>query len=197
MKSAKQSWILAGGLLSALAASLCCIGPLAAVALGLGSFPAAGWFAASRPIFLGVTVGLLIVAWFLAIRARRLQCAADAACARLPAKRWPLVLLSFCTLVVAGVALFPEAARSVADRARPASTTTAGGSVLRVRIPSMDCAACAVGIEGTLQRVAGVRSAAVRYATKEAEITYDAAVVSQATLIAHIDGTGFKAEPLK
>jgi mercuric ion transport protein len=197
MKPAKQSWILAGGLLSALAASLCCIGPLVAVALGLGSFAAAGWFTASRPIFLGVTVGLLAVAWFLAIRARRMQCAADASCATLPAKRWPLVLLSFCTLAVAGVALFPEAARAVADRASPASTSAVGGTVLRVRIPSMDCAACAIGIEGTLQRVAGVRFAAVRYATKEAEIAYDPSIVSQAALIARIDGTGFKAELIK
>lgn len=197
MKPPKQSWILAGGLLSALAASLCCIGPLVAVALGLGSFAAAGWFEASRPIFLGVTVGLLVVAWVLAIRARRMQCAADSSCATLPPKRWPLMLLCFCTLVVVGVALFPETARTVADRPRTASTAAVGGTVLRVRIPSMDCAACAIGIEGTLRGVAGVRSAVVRYATKDAEIAYDPSIISQAALIARIDGTGFKAELVK
>jgi mercuric ion transport protein len=197
MKPAKQSWILAGGLLSALAASVCCIGPLAALALGIGSFAAAGWFEAWRPVFLAVTASLLGLAWVLALRARRMESAAGGTCTTARAKRWPIALLGICTVVVAGVALFPEAARTVADRQRPALTATGGLPVLRVRIPSMDCAACAVGIEGTLRAVPGVRTAAVRYATKEAEIAYDPAVVLPVALIARIDATGFKAEAVK
>jgi len=48
-----------------------------------------------------------------------------------------------------------------------------------------------------LRGVAGVRSAVVRYATKDAEIAYDPSIISQAALIARIDGTGFKAELVK
>ena len=77
-----------------------------------------------------------------------------------------------------------------------AAKESAQGSVLRVRIPSMDCAACALGIEGTLKRVPGVRSAVVRYASKEAEGVFDPATISASALITKIDATGFKAEPI-
>lgn len=93
---------------------------------------------------------------------------------------------------MSAVALFPQ----LAQIANLSITTPAQGSVLRVRIPSMDCAACALGIEGTLKRVPGVRSASVRYANKEAEVIYDAAVISRDMVIARIDATGFKAEPI-
>ena len=44
-------------------ASLCCIGPLAAVGLGLGSFGAAQFFEGLRPYLLGTT-GLLLAGAF-------------------------------------------------------------------------------------------------------------------------------------
>lgn len=197
MKPAKQSWILAGGLVSALAASLCCIGPLAATALGLGTFAAAGWFEVWRPVFLLVTACLLALAWWLLLRARRRDCANDGACASGSARRWPLFLLGGGTLLVGGIALFPAAALTLVDRPQAPLIVASGTSVLRVRIPGMDCAACALGIEGSLRRMPGVRSAVVRYATKEAEVTYDPAVVTGKALVARIDATGFKAEPNK
>lgn len=195
MKPLKQSWILAGGFLSALAASLCCIGPLVAAVAGAGSFVAAGWFERWRPAFLGVTVVLIALAWVLTLRARRIACA-DGACATPRASRWTLGVLICSTGIVGAVALFPQLAQTALGRSSVASSAPADGRVLRVRIPSMDCAACAVGIAGTLQRVPGIRSAAVRYTTKEAEIVYDPTVISATTVIAKIDATGFKAEPV-
>jgi copper chaperone CopZ len=194
MQPVKQSWILTGGFLSAVAASLCCIGPLVAAVAGAGSFVAAGWFERWRPVFLGVTAALLALAWVLTLRARRIACA-DGTCATPRASRWTLGVLIFSTVVVGAVAMFPQLAQTVVGRSTVATTAPADGRVLRVRIPSMDCAACAVGIAGTLQRVPGIRTAVVRYATKEAEVVYDPAVISAAAVIAKIDATGFKAEP--
>lgn len=195
MKPVKQSWILTGGFLSALAASLCCIGPLVAAVAGAGSFVAAASFERWRPVFLGVTVALLALAWVLTLRARRGACA-DAACATPRASRWSLGVLIFSTVVAGAVALFPQLAQTAFGRPLIASSTPADARVLRVRIPSMDCAACAVGITGTLERVSGIRSAVVHYATKEAEVYYDPKVISATAVIAKIDATGFKAEPI-
>ena len=66
---------------------------------------------------------------------------------------------------------------------------------LKVRIPSMDCAACAVNIERTLRKVEGVSRAEVVFKTKEAVIEYDPAKISPERIVAVIDETGFKAEP--
>ncbi len=195
MQPVKQSWILAGGFLSALAASLCCIGPLLALAAGAGSFAAAGWFERWRPTFLAVTAALLAVAWVLTLRARRMA-GKDSTCAAPRGGRWTLGVLIFSTVLVGAVAMFPQIAQTAASQPMARAKAPAQGSVLRVRIPSMDCAACALGIEGTLKRVPGVRSAVVRYADKEAEVVFDPATISASALIAKIDATGFKAEPI-
>src|SRR5437667_11329709 len=99
MKPLKQSWILAGGFLSALAASLCCIGPLLALAAGAGGFAAAGWFERWRPTFLAITAGLLAVAWVLTLRARRMVCQ-DSTCASPRGRGWTLGVLLFSTVLV-------------------------------------------------------------------------------------------------
>ena len=195
MQPVKQSWILTGGFLSAVAASLCCIGPLLTLAVGAGSFAAAGWFERWRPAFLTVTAVLLAASWVLTLRARRLACA-DPSCTTPRGGRWTLGGLIFSTVLVGAVAMFPQIAQISARQPVAATGTTAQGSVLRVRIPSMDCVACAHGIEGTLKRVPGVRSAVVRYAEKDAEIVFDPATISAPALIAKIDATGFKAEPI-
>lgn len=196
MKPVKQSWILTGGLLSAFAASLCCIGPLVAAVAGAGSFVAAGWVERWRPAFLGITVALLALAWVLTLRARRIVCV-DGTCATPRASRWTLGVLLFSTMVTGAVAFFPQLAQTVAGRSSVATSASAGGRVLRVRIPSMDCAACAGGITGALQRVPGIHTAVVSYATKEAEVVYDPAVISATAVMAKIDATGFKAEQIK
>jgi mercuric ion transport protein len=195
MQPVKQSWILTGGFLSALAASLCCIGPLLALAAGAGSFAAAGWFESWRPAFLAVTAALLAIAWVLTLRARRIACQ-DSTCTAPRGGRRTLGVLIFSTVLVGAVAMFPQIAQTAANRPLASTGTVVQGSALQVRIPSMDCAACAVGIEETLKRVPGVRSAVVRYANKEAEVVFDPATTSASALIAKIDATGFKAEPI-
>lgn len=195
MKPVKQSWILTGGFLSALVASLCCIGPLVAVVAGAGSFVAAGWFERWRPAFLAVTATLLALAWVLTLRARRIACS-DATCATPRGSRWTTGVLIFSTVIVGAVAMFPRIAQTAVGRSAGATSERAEGHVLRVRIPTMDCAACALGIEGTLKRVPGIRTAVVRYETKEAEVVYDPATISATAVMAKIDATGFKAEPM-
>ena len=63
MKKPGISWTLAGGVAAGVVASLCCIGPLLSLGLGLGSFAAAAWFAQWRPVLLGITFVLLGLAW--------------------------------------------------------------------------------------------------------------------------------------
>lgn len=64
-------YFLGGGVLAAFAASLCCVGPLLAAALGLGVFTAAGFFHTLRPLFLTLAVFLIAAAWVWDWRKRR------------------------------------------------------------------------------------------------------------------------------
>jgi copper chaperone CopZ len=190
MKKGNFSWTLTSGVFAAVAASLCCIGPLLSLSLGLGGFAAAARFARWRPLLLGVTLGLLGLAWYFTYRRSPANCA-DQSCVRPPGRAARLGLW-LGTLVALGAAVYPwlPAAHHPTDAAAVA-VDEARFSVL---IPSMDCPPCARGIAATLRRAPGVKQAAVDYDTRRAVLVYNPAVTDRDRLLALIDATGFPAE---
>lgn len=188
MKDGKATWSLAGGVFAGIAASVCCLGPLLALALGLGG--SAAWFAPWRPVLLGVTFVLLGLAWYLTYRRPRAACA-EGSCDQ-PPGRAARVGLWLGTLVALGAAIFP--ALPTANLTFDARAVAAGHAKFSVSVPSMDCPACATGLEASLRRVPGVKQVAVDYGSKLAVLAYDPAVVSRDQLLAVIDASGFPAE---
>lgn len=192
---------LGGSIVAAITASLCCIGPLVAVALGAGGFAASAVFEKWRPVFLGVTFALLALAWYLTYREPKENCEEGAACATKPVAKWNKVVLWFATALVLTVAAFPSLSSAILRRVQSNSGAAvsavgpANDAVLKLKIPSMDCAACAAGIQAMLRRQTGVQSAQVSFDTKEAVVRYDAATISPEKIVATIDRTGFKTEP--
>lgn len=190
MKKSPFSWTLTGGVLAGVAASLCCIGPLLALSLGLGSFAAAAWFAQWRPVLLGVTFVLLGLAWYLTYRRPRADCA-DGSCARPPGKA-ARISLWLGTLVALGAAIYPSL--PAANHSINAAAVATSDAKLSVLIPSMDCPPCAAGIEASLGRAPGVKQAVVDYDSKAAVLIYDPSVTSRDQLLALIDASGFPAD---
>ncbi|MBW5480571.1 heavy metal translocating P-type ATPase [Streptomyces bambusae] len=72
-------------------------------------------------------------------------------------------------------------------------TTTVGAAEVELAIGGMTCASCAARIEKKLNRMDGVE-ATVNYATEKAKVTFDAAGVSVADLIATVEATGYTAQ---
>lgn len=200
---ALQKASLGGSILAAITASLCCIGPLIAVGLGAGGFAASAAFEKWRPVFLGVTFALLALAWYLTYRKPKVACEEGAACATKLVAKWNKVVLWFATAFVLVAAVFPslssailQANQSSADACCAPPAVAAGNNAeLSVKIPSMDCAACAAGIQSMLRKQTGVQTAQVNFDTKVAVVRYDAAKISPEKIVAAIDQTGFKAEP--
>ena len=195
---ALQKATLGGSVLAAITASLCCIGPLVAVALGAGGFAVSAVFEKWRPVFLGVTFALLALAWYLTYRKPKADCAEGSACATKPVSKWNKVVLWFATGVVLVTAAFPSLSSAILRGTQsnaPVAVEDENSAVLKVKIPSMDCAACALNIQSVLKRQAGVTSAQVSFNTKEAVVQYDATKLSPENIIAAIDQPGFKAEP--
>ena len=60
-------------------------------------------------------------------------------------------------------------------------------------IQGMHCESCAADIRETLEETAGVERAEVTYGGKTARVTFDDAVVQQATLIKKIQDLGYQA----
>ena len=194
---ALQKASLGGSILAAITASLCCIGPLVAVLLGASGFAASAVFEKWRPVFLGVTFALLALAWYSTYRKPKAACKEGSICATKPVSKWNKVILWFATGVVLVTAAFPSLSSAILRGTQsnaPVVVTDANTAVLKVKIPSMDCAACALNIQSVLQKQAGVQQAQVTFDTKEAVVQYDATKLSPEKIIAAIDKTGFKAE---
>ncbi|MGH6943355.1 MAG: mercuric transporter MerT family protein [Geminicoccaceae bacterium] len=101
-----------GGLLGALAASSCCILPLALFGLGIGG----AWIgrltalAPYQPIFMAIALGFLGAGYWLAYRKPKAACADGGACARPMPDRLVRVGLWTATALVTAALTFPYVA---------------------------------------------------------------------------------------
>src|SRR2546425_5414724 len=197
-KKNKTGFALAGAVVAAVTASLCCILPIVAAFLGLTALSASGFFERWRPYFLGVSFGLLGVGFYLAFRARREVCEAGGACARTPLGRWTHVALWLVTALALVLAAFPRysgwIARAVTASGRAASLApraTEAGTVLK--IDDMSCSACAALLEKKLSQIHGVRNARVSFEKKEASLAYDPRAVDPSRFAKAITEAGYRA----
>lgn len=107
--SRRQTLAAAGGVLGALAASSCCLLPLALFSLGISG----AWIgnlarlAPYQPIFVALTLGVLGYGFWLVYGRPKRACAADAACARPLPNRLVKAALWTATVLVAAALTFP------------------------------------------------------------------------------------------
>lgn len=98
----------AGAVGSAIAASICCFGPLALALLGLGGGALLLRIEPFRPYLLGVTATLLAGAFYLTYRAPTPEsCASDSQCAVPVGRRRQKIVLWAVTGIVVLTATFP------------------------------------------------------------------------------------------
>jgi mercuric ion transport protein len=99
-----QKLVAAGGILGAIAASSCCIGPLALFSLGISG----AWIgnltalAPYQPYFIAATLACLGYGFWLVYRPRKTTCAEGAACARPLPNRFVMLGLILATILIAG-----------------------------------------------------------------------------------------------
>jgi copper chaperone CopZ len=192
---ARSSLLAAMG--AGLLASVCCVGPLAAVAVGVGGAWAGQLSALEpyRPFFVVLALGALGLAWYREVRPQRasgrdaaLNC--DCEAERRPKMR--RLLLSLVTVLVLGVLALP----SLIGQVQPAQAARSESDPVKevvLQIEGMTCASCAQAVVYALQRLEGVQQAKVTFEPPIARVRFEPAKVSVAQLIAAVEKTGFKA----
>ena len=98
----------AGAVCSAIAASICCLGPLLLAVLGLGGGALLLKFEPYRPYFLVATAGLLGGAFYFTYRQPPPQeCDPGSLCARPAGRKGQKIALWVVTLLIVLIAAFP------------------------------------------------------------------------------------------
>lgn len=198
----KENVVLGGGMVAALAASLCCVGPVLFALLGLGAFGASSVFLSLRPYLLA---GAVLAFGFYRAYFRREACATGEACATKPVRQVSHVVLWVAALGVLAFALSPyyvgyiAAAFTRNTQSAPAvassvSTQASALETVTIEVTGMDCQSCEMPVKAALTNTQGVRSAEVSYERGNAQINYDPQQTDMNQIKRAIDSTGYKAK---
>ena len=185
-----------GGVVTAIVASLCCIGPVVAALIGVGSIGAFSAFEAYRPYLIGITVAILGLAFYLTYRKREVQCA-DGSCTVASAGKWNKISVWGATLVAAMAIAFPYFGASLLATGstvpqQPATRSVEYATTI-LNVDGMDCKACAKGLEGSLSGINGVLKASVAFEQGKAFVEYDPAIVQPSAFVDLVNESGFTA----
>jgi copper chaperone CopZ len=198
MKTTERSGLVSVGLLSAFAASLCCITPLLALITGtFGMASSFSWIEPARPYLIGITVIVLAFAWYQQL-SRKSQEEESCQCEPTSFMKSKKALL-FITLFSGLLLAFPYYASALYE-APTKSTNIQQQSNLKLvnfSVKGMSCASCTAHIDGELSKVSGVAKSLTSYEKAETRVTYDPKKISVDSLKSKINRTGYQVTSIK
>ena len=192
----KHSNIFAGSsVITAIVASLCCIGPTLLAFVGVGSIGLFGTIGKLRPYLIGLTVVLLALAFYLTYRKKEAACE-DGTCKVVKAGKWNKIGMWTSAIIALTAIGFPYANfTSTVDAASAAQSVPRGHyAAATLKINGMDCEACANGLQASLSQMKGVKSAVVKYKEGSATVTFDPALITPAAFVGFLGKAGYKAK---
>ena len=202
MISIKSSGTFTGaGVLTAIAASLCCITPGIALLAGSSSIAANfSWIEPARPYLIGLSIAVLAFAWYLKLKPAKTN---DMDCNCETAKKSSFLqsktFLGIITVFAALMMTFPLYAKMFYPK--PKAETTAFAVVdnkqqIKFTIQGMTCEACEEHVNNELSKVNGVLAYKTSYVTRSSLVTFNKSKVDVKAIEAAIKKTGYKVKSI-
>lgn len=197
MISIKSSGTFTGaGVLSAIAASLCCITPVVALLAGSSSIAANfSWIEPARPYLIGLSVTVLALAWYVKLKPAKntevdCNCETTKKTSFLQSKTFLIIVTVFAILMMT----FPLYAKMFYPKPKAQATLAMvdNKQQLKFTIQGMTCEACEEHVNNELSKVPGVVSYKTSYATGSSLVTFDKSKVDAKIIEAAINKTGYK-----
>lgn len=160
---------------SSLIASLCCIGPVAAILLGAGAFGFLAALETFRPYLTLLSIGFIATAFYLAHRSRK--ACSDGTCAvdsrRTLRRVW---IASIVTLVLLAIPYF-SCTRGIPTQSKP--------TVIDVK--GMTCAGCEKLVESVVGKLDGVSAVHASASEGKINVVIDSTKISLPSIITTLD----------
>lgn len=185
------------GVLSAIAASLCCITPVIALLAGSSSIAANfSWIEPARPYLIGLSIAVLAFAWYVKLKPAKTadmdcNCETTKKASFFQSKSFLGIVTVFAILMMA----FPLYAKMFYPKPKAQAATVAvvdNKQQAKFTIQGMTCAGCEEHVNNELSKVRGVLAYQTSYATRSSLVTYDGSKVEVKTIEAAINKTGYK-----
>ena len=193
----KTGTFTGAGVVSAIAASLCCITPVIALLAGSSSIAANySWIEPARPYLMGLSIVVLAFAWYIKLTpAKRADmdcpCETTKKASFLQSKTFLGLVTVFAILMMA----FPLYAKMFYPKPKVHAVTIAGVSnkqQVKFNIQGMTCAGCEEHVNNELSKVMGVLAYKTSYDTRSSLVTFEGSKVDVKTIEAAINKTGYK-----
>ena len=190
------------GLLSAFAASLCCITPVIALFAGSSSIPANfSWIEPARPYLIGLSIAVLAFAWYVKLKPAKttdMDCNCDTTkkASFLRTKTFLSIVTIFAILMMT----FPLYAKVFYPKPKVQDATVAvvdNKQQVNFTIQGMTCEGCEEHVNTLLSKVAGVLAYKTSYPLKNSLVTFDKSKVDIKTIEAAINKTGYGVKEYK
>lgn len=198
MISIKSTGTFTGaGVLTAIAASLCCITPVLALLAGSSSIAANfSWIEPARPYLIGLSIAVLAFAWYLKLKPAKkndidCNCETTKKASFLQSKTFLTIITVFAILMMT----FPLYAKVFYPKPKVQATALAvvdNKRQVTFTIQGMTCEACEGHVNNELSKVNGVLAYKTSYATRSSLVTFDRSKVDEKTIAAAINKTGYK-----
>lgn len=198
MISIKSSGTFTGaGVLTAIAASLCCITPVIALLAGSSSIAANfSWIEPARPYLIGLSIAVLAFAWYLKLKPTKTNdmdcnCETTKKGSFLQSKTFLGIVTVFALLMMT----FPLYAKMFYPKPKVQTATVAvvdNKQQVKFIIQGITCEACEEHVNNELSKVTGVLSYKTSYATRSSLVSFDKSKVDAKSIETAINKTGYK-----
>jgi mercuric ion transport protein len=187
----KERYLAGGGVLAAVLASSCCIGPLILAAIGMSGAGFIAPVAKYRPLFIGFTFALIGVAYYFTYWRKNKACCPG----EKPRRRWAQeITLWAITVVVVGLAAFPYAWGHFGGGGTGKAILQDDLKIVTLKVEGMTCASCAKTVKSAVSGVEGVKAVRINPKSGKVEVGFEGRVglTSPSELLAVLEKKGYK-----
>lgn len=188
-----KGWV--AGLLTAVAASLCCITPVLALLGGASGLASSfSWIEPFRPYLIGLTVLVFAFAWYQKLKPQKqvdCNCEADTKKSFWQSK----LFLGIVTVVAALLITFPYYAKTFYPKPQEIKVVVVDKSNIQqavFKIKGMTCESCTQHVNSEILKVKGIVAFQTSYENANSTVKFDNSKTSVDSIAAAINSTGYK-----
>ncbi len=184
------------GILTAIAASICCITPILALIAGTSGIASTfSWVEPFRPYLIGLTILVLVFAWYQKLRPKTQEeidcaCEDDSKPSFWQSKRFLFIVSVFAGLMLA----FPYYSNLFYAQPNKEVVYVSQSNILKhvFDVEGMTCAGCEAHVESVVNKLDGILSVKASYESANTVVEYDKTKVDLTAIRKAINSTGYR-----
>ncbi|MFN5292911.1 MAG: mercuric transport protein MerTP [Flavobacteriia bacterium] len=191
MKTDKK--LIGAGLLTAIAASLCCITPVLALVAGTSGLASTfSWLEPARPYFIGLTILVLGFAWYQKLKTKKqidCNCETEEKPKFIQSKMFLGIVTAFAIVMLA----FPYYAHIFYPKPEKQVLVVDKSNVQTIEfsISGMTCASCEEHVNHEVNKLSGIIKSTASFENENAIVEFDNSKTNIAEIEKAINGTGY------